>query len=174
MTLAGAGRAPANAGRALAAGTLLCLVAIDGTAANSCPYGTWVDFMIGSYHVNPDKHFEDFDPGIGVECKFKPQWAASVGYFRNSLLRPSFYAGAVYAPESLHWGWIRLGAMGGVISGYNYGRFGVGENHRTGLVLVPSGILDFGRFGANILLVPPITADHLPFTIGLQAKLRLK
>jgi hypothetical protein len=174
MTLSGAGSAPANAWCARAAGILLCLVAIKGNAANPCPYGTWVDFMIGSYHVNPDKHFEDFDPGIGIECKFKPQWAASVGYFRNSLLRPSFYAGAVYAPESLHWGWIRLGAMGGVISGYNYGRFGVGENHRTGLVLVPSAILDFGRFGANILLVPPIPQDHLPFTIGLQAKLRFK
>ena len=174
MTLTSAGGAPAKAWRSRAAGFLLCLLALRVSAASLCPYGTWADFMIGSYHVNPDKHFEDFDPGIGVECKFKPEWAASVGYFRNSLLRPSFYAGAVYAPEFLHKGWIRLGAMGGVISGYNFGRFGVGENHRTGLVLVPSAILDFGRLGANILLVPPIPQDHLPFTIGLQAKLRFK
>jgi hypothetical protein len=174
MTLTGAGRAPAYAVRALAAGILTGLFAINGAAANPCPYGTWADVMLGAYHVHPDKHFEDFDPGIGVECQFKPQWAASAGYFRNSLLRPSFYAGAVYAPDSLRWGPLRLGAMGGVISGYNYGRFGIGENHRTGLVLVPSAILNFGRFGANILLVPPIAADHLPLTIGLQAKLRLK
>ena len=172
MTFAGAGCGPANRWRALAAGVVLCLTTFRGLAANPCPFGTWADFMVGSYHVNPQKHFEDFNPGIGVECNFKPAWAASAGYFRNSLLRPSFYAGAVYAPESLHWGSIRLGAMGGVISGYNYGRFGVGENHRTGLVLTPSAILNFGRFGANIILVPPIPPDHLPLTIGLQAKLR--
>ena len=174
MTLTGAGRGPANRWRALAAGILPCLATFPGVAASPCPFGTWADFMIGSYHVHPQKHFEDFDPGIGIECNFKPEWAASFGYFRNSLLRPSFYGGAVYAPESLHWGWIRLSAMGGVISGYNYGRFGVGENHRTGLILIPSAILNFGRVGANLLLVPPIPQDRLPFTIGLQVKVRLR
>jgi hypothetical protein len=174
MTSTRAGRGPANAWRALAVGIGWCFAAYSGYAASVCPYGTWADFMLGAYHVNPDKHFDDFDPGIGIECNFKPEWAASFGYFRNSLLRPSFYGGAVYAPESLHWGWIRLGAMGGVISGYNYGRFGIGENQRTGLVLTPSAILDFGKFGANIILVPPIPPDHLPLTIGLQAKLRFR
>jgi hypothetical protein len=130
--------------------------------------------MLGSYHINPDRHFEDFDPGIGVECAVRPEWSAAAGYFRNSLLRPSFYGGAIYAPESLHWGAVRVGAMGGVISGYNYGRFGVGENHRTGLILIPSVILEHGRFGANVMLVPPIPEDHLPLTIGLQARVRLR
>ena len=174
MILIGAGRSPATFWCALASGIALCVAAVPGLAANPCPFGTWADFMIGSYHIHPQQHFEDFDPGIGIECNFRPEWAASFGYFRNSLIRPSFYGGAVYAPEALHWGSIRLGAMGGVISGYNYGRFGVGENHRAGLVLIPSAILNFGRIGANILLVPPIPQDRLPFTIGLQVKLRLR
>lgn len=171
MKRCGAGRWPAAAWRALCAASGLC-AALAVQAGTPCPLGTWADVMIGSYHIRPDRHFEDFNPGVGIECNIRPQWAASAGYFRNSLLRPSFYAGAIYAPEPLHWGRLRFGAMGGVISGYNYGRFGVGANRRTGLVLAPSAIVGFGRFGANIIVIPPIAADHLPLTFGLQLKYR--
>ena len=166
---------PAGAYRAAVAASLLAgCVATPAQAGDPCPQGLWADAMLGSYHIHPDRHFEDFNPGIGAECGFRPEWAAAAGYFRNSLLRPSFYGGVIYAPESLHWGAARLGAMGGVISGYNYGRFGVGENHRTGLILTPTVILERGRFGANVIVVPPISADHLPLTIGLQARFRLR
>src|SRR5258708_29072584 len=65
--------------------------------AGWCDQGLWVDAMVGSYHINPDrsKHLEEFNPGIGAECYFTPEWAATAGYFRNSLSRPSFYACAV-------------------------------------------------------------------------------
>jgi hypothetical protein len=139
-----------------------------------CPKGWWADVMVGSYHIHPDRHFDDFNPGAGVECSVTPQWAASFGYFRNSLNRPSFYGGAVYTPEFAHWSWFRLGAMGGIISGYNYGRYGVGSNNRTGLVLAPTAVIQFGRFGANFILIPPIHADNTPFTVGLQAKYRFR
>src|SRR5271165_2970863 len=109
-------------------------------AAAPCPAGLWADLMIGSYHIHPYKHFDEFDPGIGVECSITSQWAAAAGYFRNSLDRPSFYGGALYTPEFAHWRWFRLGAMGGVISGYNFGSFGVGSNGRTGPVLAPTAI----------------------------------
>lgn len=168
MRTAGARRA------AVAASLLAGCVAAPAQAGDPCPHGLWADAMLGSYHIHPDRHFEDFNPGIGAECGFRPEWAAAAGYFRNSLLRPSFYGGGIYAPESLHWGMARLGAMGGVISGYNYGRFGVGANHRTGLILTPTVILERGRFGANVIVVPPISADHLPLTIGLQARFRLR
>ena len=167
---------PAGARRAAALTACLlagCAIA-PAQAGSSCPQGLWADAMVGSYHIHPDRHFEDFNPGVGVECGLGPEWTASAGYFRNSLLRPSFYGGAIFAPESLRWGAARLGAMGGVISGYNYGRFGVGENHRTGLILTPSIILERGRLGANIIVVPPISADHLPLTIGLQLRFRLR
>ena len=130
--------------------------------------------MLGSHHIHPYKQFDDFNPGVGFECSVTSQWAASFGYLRNSLDRPSFYAGALYTPQFAHWGWIRLGAMGGIISGYNFGRFGVGSNNRTGLVLAPAAIAQFGRFGLNVILVPPIPDDNLPFTVGFQAKYRFK
>jgi hypothetical protein len=139
-------------------------------AADPCPAGWWADAMLGSHHIHPYRDFDEFNPGIGVECSVTSQWAASAGYFRNSLNRPSFYAGAVYTPEFAHWGWFRLGLMGGLISGYNYGRWGIGPNDSTGPVLAPTVITRFGRFAVNLILIPPISEDRLPFTIGFQAK----
>ena len=81
-------------------------------AGNPCPAGWWADFMIGSHHIHPARHFDDFNPGVGLECSINRQWAAAGGYFRNSLDRPSFYAGALITPELTDWRWIRLGAVG--------------------------------------------------------------
>lgn len=154
------------------------VLAVPGLAERAwtkalCPSGRWADVMIGSYHIRPYRQFDEFNPGIGVECSITSQWAAAAGYFRNSLDRPSFYAGALYTPEFAHWRWFRLGAMGGIISGYNFGRFGVGgPNNHTGPVLAPAAITEFGRFGVNFILIPPIPQDHLPFTVGFQAKYR--
>lgn len=144
-------------------------------AGSLCPQGWYADAMLGAYHVHPYKHFDDIDPGVGVECAATSQWAGSAGYFRNSLNRPSFYAGAIYTPEFSHWNWFRLGLMGGIISGYNYGHFGIGPSNSTvGPLLAPTAITRFGRFAANFIVVPPIPADNLPFTIGLQVKYRVR
>ena len=156
----------------VAAATAVPVFGERAQAGALCPKGWWVDVMVGSYHIRPYRHFDDFNPGVGVECSVTPQWAASFGYFRNSLDRPSFYGGAIYTPEFAHWSWFRLGAMGGIISGYNYGQIGLGRNNRTGPVLAPTAITGFGRFGANFILIPPIHANNLPFTVALQVKYR--
>ena len=59
-----------------------------------CGGGVWVDAMLGSYHIDPDPgtDFNEFNPGLGVECWFNGQWGATVGGFRNSLRRPSLTA----------------------------------------------------------------------------------
>ena len=147
------------------------IVNVERTQAGElCPSGWWADVMVGSHHIHPNRYFDDFNPGAGLECSVTPQWAASVGYFRNSLDRPSFYGGALFTPEFAHWAWFRLGAVGGIISGYNYGQIGLGQNNRTGPLLAAAAITRFGRFAANIILIPPIREDNLPFTVGLQLK----
>ena len=156
--------------------TALTSLAMGGQAraAALCPAGWWADVMLGSHHIHPEREFDQFNPGVGAECSITPQWAAAAGYFRNSLDRPSFYGGAIYTPEFAHWGWFRFGAMGGIISGYNYGRFGLGgANNGTGPVLAPLAITQFGRFAVNFILIPPIPADNLPFTVGFQVKYRI-
>ncbi|WP_051180430.1 hypothetical protein [Caballeronia insecticola] len=140
--------------------------------AGWCDDGLWVDAMIGSHHVNPDKEFKQFNPGIGLECWVSPQWAVTGGYFRNSLSKPSFYGGGVWAPEFLHWRFVRLAAMAGLISGYDYGNWGLGHNHTVGPVAAPLIMFDYKRVGANIILIPPIPSDDLPFTIGFMLKVK--
>jgi len=142
------------------------------SAAGGCGDGLWADAMIGSYHVHPKKHFDQFNPGIGVECWVAPQWALTGGYFRNSLSAQSFYGGGVWAPEFAHWGYVRLAAMGGLISGYDYGKWGIGHDHKLGPVLAPVIMAEYGRVGANIILIPPIPSSDLPFTLGFQLRIR--
>jgi hypothetical protein len=144
----------------------------DASAAEVCSDGLYADAMIGSYHVHPKKHFDQFNPGIGAECWISPQWAVTGGYFRNSLSAPSFYGGGVWAPEFAHWGFVRLAAIGGVISGYDYGKWGFGHDHNAGPVLAPLIMAEYGRVGANIILIPPIPSSDLPFTLGFQLRIR--
>jgi hypothetical protein len=148
--------------------------ATTARAAEWCKGGVWVDAMLGSYHINPDpdQHFEQFNPGLGVECWLGNEWALTAGGFRNSLRRPSWYGGGVWAPEFAHWGFVRLAVMAGMISGYNYGNWGLGHNHTIGPVAAPIVMLDYKRVGANIILIPPIPSDNLPFTLGFQVKVK--
>ncbi|MEW6344017.1 MAG: hypothetical protein RXR20_24445 [Paraburkholderia sp.] len=149
-------------------------VASTAHAADWCGGGVWVDAMVGSYHIDPDPgtHFNEFNPGLGVECWVNGQWAVTAGGFRNSLRRPSYYGGGVWAPEFAHWGVIRLAAISGIISGYNYGDWGLGRNHTIGPVAAPIIMFDYKRVGANLIFIPPIPSDNLPFTIGFQVKVK--
>lgn len=155
-------------------GAMLLGAAIHAQAADWCGAGLWVDAMVGSHHINPDRgtDFEQFNPGLGVECWPSDQWGLTVGGFRNSLRRPSWYGGAVWAPEFLHWGFVRLAAMGGIISGYNYGNWGLGRNHSIGPVAAPVLMVAYRRVGVNVIVIPPIPSDDLPFTLGFQVKFR--
>jgi hypothetical protein len=144
---------------------------VPAHAANWCGSGLWIDAMIASHHIHPEQSFEDVNPGLGVECWLNGQWALTAGGFRNSLARPSWYGGGVWAPEFAHWGFVRLAVMGGIISGYNYGRWGIGHDHSIGPVAAPLVMVTYKRVGMNFILVPPIPSDNLPFTIGFQLKL---
>jgi hypothetical protein len=158
--------------KAAIGGAMLLGAAAQAQAASLCSGGVWVDAMFASYHIDPDPgtNFEEFNPGLGIECWPSDQWALTVGGFRNSLRRPSYYGGGVWAPEFLHWGYVRLAAMGGIISGYNYGNWGLGDHHSVGPVVAPVIMMTYRRVGMNIIVVPPIPSDHLPFTLGFQAK----
>jgi len=160
--------------KAAIGGAMLLGAAAHAEAAGWCSGGVWVDAMVASYHIDPapDTNFEQFNPGLGIECWPSDQWALTAGGFRNSLRRPSWYAGGVWAPEFLHWGFVRLAAMGGIISGYNYGNWGLGRHHSVGPVAAPVVMVTYRRVGVNVIVVPPIPSDNLPFTLGFQVKYR--
>jgi hypothetical protein len=62
--------------------------------------------------------------------------------------------------------------MGGLISGYDYGKWGIGHDHKLGPVLAPLIMAEYGRIGANIILIPPIPSSDLPFTLGFQLRVK--
>lgn len=165
-------RRPKRSLAAFAALTVLATLSLPkaASAAQLCDDGVYIDAMIGSHHIHPDKHFDQFNPGVGAECWVAPSWAVTAGYFHNSLSRPSFYGGGVWAPEFAHWGYVRLAAMGGIISGYNYGKWGLGSNHSVGPVAAPLIMAEYKHIGANIILIPPIPSSDLPFTIGFMLR----
>jgi hypothetical protein len=158
--------------RAMAA--LAVGLAASSAYAEWCGGGVWVDAMFASYHIDPDPdtHLERFNPGLGVECWLNSQWALTAGGFRNSLRRPSYYGGGVWAPEFAHWGFVRLAVMGGIISGYNYNDWGLGHNHSIGPVAAPIVMTEYKRVGMNFIVIPPIPSEDLPFTIGFQLRVK--
>ena len=170
----GIGSATITKLKAVLGGAVLLGIAANAQAAGWCGAGLWADAMVGSYHINADRNtnFEQFNPGLGIECWPGDQWALTAGGFRNSLRRPSWYGGAVWAPEFLHWGFVRLAAMGGIISGYNYGNWGLGPHHSIGPVAAPVVMFAYRRVGVNVIVIPPIPSDDLPFTLGFQVKYR--
>jgi hypothetical protein len=139
-------------------------------AADWCGGGLWVDGMVASYHINPKEHFNEFNPGLGAECWLNNNWAITAGGFRNSLDRPSWYGGGLWSPDFLTWSYVRVGVMAGVISGYNYGVWGWGGNHSVGPVVAPIVMTQYGKFGINFILIPPIPSDNLPATIGFMLR----
>ena len=55
-------------------------------------------------------------PGVGLLCPIAANTRLAVGTYRNSLRKQTNYAGVVWQP--LHAGPIRVGAMAGVMTGY--------------------------------------------------------
>lgn len=60
-----------------------------------------------------------------------------------------------------------------MISGYHYGRWGIGHHRTVGPVLAPVLMTNFKRVGTNFILIPPIPSEKLPFTVGFQVKIRI-
>ncbi|RKP47769.1 hypothetical protein [Pararobbsia silviterrae] len=147
-------------------------VAGSAQAADWCGGGLWLDGMVAAYHINPKEHFNDFNPGLGLECWVNNNWAVTGGEFRNSLDRPSWYGGGIWSPDLLTWGYARIAVMGGIISGYNYGNWGLGRNHTIGPVVAPILMTHYGKVGINFILVPPIHSDNLPATVGFMLRYR--
>jgi hypothetical protein len=139
-------------------------------ATDWCGGGLWLDGMVASQHINPKKDFNDFNPGLGAECWVNQNWAVTAGGFRNSLDKPSFYGGGLWSPDLVTWSYVRIAVMAGLISGYNYGVWGIGGHHSVGPVIAPIIMTHVGKFGLNLILIPPIPADQLPATIGFMLR----
>ena len=147
---------PARRSSALLLPWLLLLHAPASLAQERPAAEWWANANVGSYHFGdadghlpPGEDFNEFNPGVGVEVQWRPVHAVSAGYFRNSVDEDSLYLLYHFTPIALgrH---VRVGALGGLVAK-----------------------LERGRFGANLILLPPLE-DVTPATIGLQLKYRFR
>jgi hypothetical protein len=138
------------------------------TSDSSSPM--WVSVGVGSQHLQNASQYNQQNFGLGVEIPFQADWLPVVdtryalGFFRNSERARSIYAGAFLFPFAKPQDPIKLGALVGVINGYeraNHGGFFP--------LVVPTLAFEQNGFGANLFLVPPVAG--IPATLALQVKM---
>jgi len=76
---------------------------------------------LASYHPGNASEYNQFNRGIGIEYHYDSFFVAG-GYFWNSLYRDSFYLGAGKEFTFGDVDWVGLGAIGGLITGYDDGQ----------------------------------------------------
>lgn len=151
----------------------LCLLAATPVRAQEAPQW-WGVASVGSHHferadryLGEGEHFREFNPGAGLEVRFRPSHAIAAGYFRNSVDHDSLYALYQYTPLQLG-RFVHVGGMLGLVTGYpGYNDGGVAPG--GGFVLKAEG----DRIGGNLILLPRIP-NSTPWTLGLQLKYRFR
>jgi hypothetical protein len=114
---------------------------------------------VAAWHNEPG--FESVTPGIGVVCDTK--WTdvrAAGGVFRNSIGRTSVYVGGSWQP--LHLGPVRVGAFGGVITGYP----------RAAVMPMAAGLVSVRitpRIDAHVTVLPTVKGTT-PLTVALSVE----
>ena len=107
-----------------------------------------IQINLASYHPGSSGEFNEFNRGIGLEYHFDSFFLAG-GYFWNSLYRDSFYAGI---SKEISFGgaeWIGLGAIAGIITGYDDGQ-------EPRLAAVPYIFLTKDKFTFKIHYLPEL------------------
>ena len=125
----------------------------------------WVNPGFYSYHFQRDRHFDDTNPGLGVEYRFSTVASITAGRFHNSDRQMSSYAGVYYQPWAI--GPLRLGAVVGGFNGYPKMRDG-----GWFLAAIPVVSVEYQRVGVNFAIVPTYKERlHGAFSVQLKFKL---
>lgn len=127
---------------------------------------TWVTINATSYHVNPDKKYNEQNYGLGIEHHHAIDGLPVVffaGAFHNSAYKTSVYGlvGIMPVSFSVFATNVKMGVFAGAVNGYpkmNDGRF----------IPAAMGIVNIGF--TNIMIIPPTRST--PLTLGLQFKFK--
>ncbi|WP_157903157.1 hypothetical protein [Cupriavidus malaysiensis] len=125
----------------------------------------WLDAGFLSYHFKDRGTLNAFNWGFGAAWRFTEDFTLVAGTYRNSMRAQSTYGGLAWQP--LHLGPFRLGVMVGAIRGYpdvDHGRWFP--------LAVPVLSVEFGRIGANLVVVPT-TKEKGTGCVSLQIKVRV-
>ena len=125
----------------------------------------WVSTGFETWHFDSGRGLNGHNPGWGIDYRFASTTSITAGKFFNSDRHDSSYLGVSWQPLAA--GPFRLGLFGGLLDGYP--RM---EGGGSFLAAVPAISAEYGRVGANLIIVPTIQ-DRLYGGISLQLKLKL-
>jgi hypothetical protein len=125
----------------------------------------WVSTGFKTWHFDSGLGLNGHNPGWGVDYRFSTTVSGTGGSFFNSDHQDSNYLGLSWHPISA--GTCRFGMFGGLLDGYP--RM---EQGGAFLAVVPAISVEYGRVGANLIIIPTIK-DQLYGGISLQLKLKL-
>jgi hypothetical protein len=145
---------------------VLALTAVTAQADNT---EVWGAAMVRAYHSDRTKGYNENTLGLGFELRPEDaNFRVVAGFYNNSYNRNSVYAGVTWLPIQV--GDLKIGAMAGIISGYPRYDYHFGP---VGAAVVA---YESGRYGANVMIVPPVpdgvTAAPGTWTFGFQLKRR--
>jgi hypothetical protein len=127
----------------------------------------WINVGAHSEHFGKKEGARDFNDenlGLGIEYHTSSTYAYTLGYYNNSLDRPTHYAGVFCQP--LQWGYARFGAVIGLMDGYpemNKGNYF--------LAAIPAVSVEYKRIGMNLLFIPPL--PQIVSAVAIQIKFKL-
>jgi hypothetical protein len=147
----------------IACAALFCLSGLNAHAAS------YINLGGGSYHFERDLGHNEFNPGIGYEQDWNENWSLALGYYKNSLRKPTVYGLASY----YHWHWEsgwRAGLAGGLLTGY---RHDGNEAPRLVPLLAPTLEWRSGPLGLQFFIVPSVK-PYVDGAVVMQFKFRVK
>ncbi len=125
----------------------------------------WLSTGFETWHFDSGPDLNGHNPGWGIDYRFSTTLSVTGGKFFNSDRHDSNYLGLSWQPLAA--GPFRLGMFGGLLDGYPRMQGG-----GTFLAAVPVISAEYGRIGANLIIVPTIQ-DRIYGGISLQLKLKL-
>lgn len=125
--------------------------------------GLWLTMAVKSYHMDRSAGYNEKNYGVGLEYQFNPDISVVAGEYKNSFFNKSTYYGVLYTPFVA--GPVKVGILAGEISGYI-----LKDPRAYGPIAVPTIVWEGERFGANLVVVPPMGNGTGVF--GLQLKVR--
>lgn len=127
----------------------------------------WINVGAHSEHFGKKEGASDFNDnnlGLGIEYRTSNTYAYTLGYYDNSLDRPTHYAGVFCQP--LQWGYARFGAVVGLMDGYP-----AMNNGNYFLAALPAVSVEYKRIGMNLLFIPPL--PQIVSAVAIQIKFKL-
>lgn len=109
----------------------------------------FLQLNVASYHPNEDddEDYNEFNPGVGLEYHMDGYYLAG-GFFENSIDKFSTYWGVGHE-RTIGADWFGLGALGGIVTGYDSGV-------SPRLAIVPYILLKNGRTSLKTYYVPSV------------------